>query len=110
MLVYIDEVGFNLMPSSGLTRSPKGPTPILEVGCRYQCLSMVIAVTETGGCYYAIQPQSFTGATVTRFLRDWANEIDYPLVVIWDNASIHRSSEVKAFLSKDHAQLILLSI
>lgn len=109
ILVYVDEAGFNLMPSSGQTWSPVGQTPRLEQGCRYKHLSMISAVTETGGFYSAIQEESFTGATVTDFLRCLAEEIDYPLVVVWDNASIHRAQEVKAFLSEENAGRIHLA-
>ena len=109
IVVYIDEAGFNLMPSSGHTWSLVGPTPILETGCRYQHLSMISAVMETGGCYYALQKESFTGATVTDFLRDLSHQIDYPLVVVWDHASSHRAAEVKTFLSQENTGRIHLA-
>jgi hypothetical protein len=35
---------------------------------------------------------------VIRFLPHLADEINYPLVVIWNHASIHCGREVKAFL------------
>lgn len=105
----MDEAGFNLMPSSGHTWSPVGQTPLLEPGCRYKHLSMISAVTENGGFYYAIQEESFTGATVTNFLRCLAEKIDYPLLVVWDNASIHRALEVKAFLREENAGRIHLA-
>lgn len=108
IVVYIDEAGFNLMPSSGHTWSLVGQTPILETGCRYQHLSMISAVMETGGFYYALQEESFTGATVTDLLRNLSHQIDYPLVVVWDNASIHRAAEVKTFLSQENTGRIHL--
>ena len=110
IVVYIDEAGFNLMPSSGHTWSLVGPTPILETGCRYQHLSMISAVMETGGCYYALQEKSFTGATVTDFLRDLSHQIDYPLVVVWDHASSHRAAEVKTFLSQENTVNFIQSL
>ncbi len=84
-------------------------TPRLEPGCRYKHLSMNSAVTETGGFDSAIQQESFTGATVTDFWRGLAQELDYPLVVVWDHASIHRAPKVKAFLSEANAKRIHLA-
>ena len=109
MLIYIDEAGFNLTPSCGRTWSLKGQTPVLEQGCRYKHLSVISAVTETGQFYYAIQEESFTGATVVKFLRQLSEEIDYPLLTVWDNASIHRAQEVKDFLRDENAGHIHLA-
>jgi transposase len=76
--------------------------PVLEQGCRYKHLSVISAVTETGQFYYAIQEESFTGETVAQFLRYLYKEIRYPLLAVWDNASIHRAHEVKDFLCSEN--------
>jgi len=91
------------------TWSPKGQTPVLEQGCRYKHLSVISAVAETGQFYYAIQEESFTGEAVVKFLRYLFEEMSYPLLAVWDNASIHRSQAVKNFLSDENAGHIHLA-
>ena len=108
LLVYVDEAGFGRLPATGQTWSLRGQTPLLEPGCRYQPLAVISAVTEAGGFYYAIPEQSFKGENVAAFLRQLSNEVLYPLLVIGDNASIHRAKEVKDFLVPENAGWIHL--
>ena len=42
------------------------------------------------------------------FLRQLSEETSYPLLVSWDNASIHRAKEVKGFLTQENAGWIHL--
>jgi len=108
LIVYIDEAAFNLLCAVAKTWSLKGETPLLETGCRYQPLSVISAVTEEGDFYYSLQQQAFTAPDVVDFLRFLILQIDLPLLIIWDNASIHRAQAVKDFLRQENQGRIFL--
>jgi len=107
-VVYIDESGFKLLPSLVRTYAPKGETPVLYDACNYSQLSVCSAVREDGKFFWDIRQDSYNGAGIVNFLEKVLKKVRGKLLIIWDNATIHRSKEVKEFLKTSKGQRIWL--
>lgn len=98
-LVFADESAYYLLPAVVATWAPVGQTPLLRAPLTRDHLSALGAVTPGGAVSVRLQERSVTGRDVVRFLghlkRVWGGK----LLVFLDGATIHRSAEVKAFLS-----------
>ena len=49
-------------------------------------------------CYKLLERNSFRSKGIVRLLKDALKSVKKPLFVLWDNASIHKSSVIKSFL------------
>lgn len=105
---YGDESAFYLLPSVGFTWARRGQTPVLREGDRYQHLSVISLITETGELEYRIQDRSYDGEGVVRFLHQVRETFSTKLTIIWDGAAIHRGDAVKTFLRTDNQGAIQL--
>ena len=105
-MVFVDESGFYWLPMAIRTYSPCGQTPILKVKLTRDHLSVIGGITPQGRIFMQMQTRSYKGPDVVRFLQLLLREIAGKILVIWDGASIHRSKEVKAYLSKGGAKRI----
>lgn len=74
---------------------------MLETADRYQHLSIIGAVSPTGESSFQFTSGSFTSTGVIAFLVSLLAIIGRRLLVIWDNASIHRSQEINDFLKTE---------
>jgi transposase len=107
-VLWADETGFYLLPLVVRTGAPVGQTPILEETVTHDPLSMLAAITPQGQLYTRTLDQAFSGANVVGFLRQLLRQIRGPITLVWDGATIHRSKEVKAFLSEGAAKRLHL--
>jgi transposase len=98
-IIYVDESGFFPLPFVTRTYAPCGVTPILRAPARRDHLSVIGGVTADGRLFTHIQAAAFTGETVVAFLRQLLRQVRGTLLVIWDNATIHRCRAVKTFLA-----------
>ena len=104
LLSYQDETGVSLCPVCKTTYSLKGITPELKVYDTkgYSHLSLAGYISENGDMYYEVRQGSFNGKAIANFLeKGFTGRKKQKHVLIWDNASIHRCKEVKAFLEKE---------
>jgi len=62
-------------------------------------LSVISGITPEGRLFVYIRESAFDSAGVIGFLEHLLRSIPGKLLVIWDGATIHRSREIKAFLS-----------
>lgn len=99
---YVDESAFYLLPCVGYTWARKGQTPVLRDGDRYQHLSVISVITETGDLEYHLQECSYDGTGVVSFLKQVREAQQTLLTLIWDGASIHRGETVKTFLRTEN--------
>ncbi len=90
------------------TYSPKGQTPILDVPLTRDHLSAISAVTEDGHLYMQVQEESLNSRACVRFLKHLQRQIQGKLLVIWDNASIHKSRTIKDYLADGGAKRLHL--
>lgn len=108
MIGYGDESALYLLPCVGYTWARKGKTPVLRDGDRYQHLSVISVITETGALWYQIQRTSYDGDGVVRFLKQIREAQQTRLTMIWDGAPIHRGEAVKTFLRTENQGAIQL--
>jgi transposase len=94
------------------TYAKKGQTPTLKVSDSkgYQHLSLSGFISQQGELLYEVRQGSFNGKAMRRFLeKAFGGPKRQKYSLIWDNASIHRSQEIKDFLSADEKkQRVLL--
>jgi len=98
--VCVDEAGFYLLPGVVRTYAPCGETPILKALLNREHISMMSGVTPHGQLATLERRRALTGADSVMFLRHLSWYWGSNLLVIWDGGTIHRSDEVKTFLSR----------
>jgi hypothetical protein len=107
-LLWVDEAAFYLLPMAVRTYAPRGETPELRVKQTHEHLSAISAVSHAGQLVFHLQDESFHSEEVVAFLQHLLYILSGPLVVIWDNASIHRSQVIKEFLQTAEARRLHL--
>lgn len=107
-IFFQDESTFQLCNNIVKTYSPKGVTPILELqetkGRQYVCIAS--AISKAGRMFYQIRDSSFKGEGIIQFLKDLIAFASQKVLLIWDNASWHKSQEVKNFLNTDLGKML----
>jgi transposase len=96
-LVFLDESGLSNEPNVARTWAPKGSRPKLKHSAKRRKLSIIFAITMDAELYFSVYPYDITGAEVILFLDNLTKRIPR-MMLLWDNASIHRSTEVKEYL------------
>jgi transposase len=96
-LVFLDESGLSNEPNVARTWAPKGSRPKLKHCAKKRKLSIIFAITIDAELYFSIYPYDITGKEVILFLDMLSRRIPR-MMLLWDNASIHRSAEVKEYL------------
>lgn len=90
------------MPFVGRTYAPKSVTPILKSPLSRSHFSVMSGISQDGALYVQIQEKSFNGASIVGFLRHLLCHVKGKILLIWDGCPIHRSKEVKKFLSQEN--------
>jgi len=96
-LLFVDESGLSNEPNVARTWAPKGSRPKLKHSAKKRKLSTIFAITMDAELYFSVYPYDITGAEVILFLDTLTKRIP-KMMLLWDNASIHRSMEVKEYL------------
>ena len=70
-------------------------------------LSLISAVGVKGQLFLRIRPlnQNFDGDGVQEFLRYLRKEVRGKILLLWDNGTIHRRKDVRAFLGEVRQRL-----
>jgi transposase len=90
------------------TYAPRGETPILKEFVSRDHISAIGAITPHGRLFLKTYNHTISSSEVIAFLGQLQRQIHGKLLVIWDGAPIHRSKELKAYLSKGAARRIHL--
>jgi transposase len=90
------------------TWARRGQTPVIKEGCRYKHLSAISAISEFGDFCFHIRKESFDGKGIVEFLRKLLAHFKEKLLILWDGAKIHKSEEVKQFLTYENNDRIHL--
>lgn len=102
-IYYHDESTLQLCANVVKTYSPRGETPILPLhdtkGYQYVCIASSISVE--GKLFYQIRDNSFKGEGIIEYLKSLLDTTIGKMLLIWDNASWHKSQEVKDFLNTE---------
>ena len=113
-LVFVDESGFQLIPTLLKTWAPRGRTPVVRHRYRRDRISVISGlsispVRHRVGLYYRFHRQNIDGLGVCDFLRHLLRHLRGPVTVIWDNASIHRGDPVRE-MCRRFARLHLVAL
>ncbi|WP_407571734.1 IS630 family transposase [Deinococcus altitudinis] len=96
-LVFLDEVGFSLKGTVKHTWALRGQTPVVFGKASWDKVSTIGAVTTAGQFLQHTQHGAFKGPDVIRFLQHVLTHVPGEIVVVLDNAGIHKSKAVTAF-------------
>jgi DDE superfamily endonuclease len=107
-LVFVDESGCYLLPAVVPTYAPCGQTPVLRPVVTRAHLSVMGAVTPTGGLYTLVREAALRGKDSGQFLQHRRRHVAERLLVIWDGAASHWATAVKSFLANGGAKAIHL--
>jgi hypothetical protein len=110
-IVFVDESGFALLPSIVKTWAPRGATPIVRHRFKKLRISAISGVSvspvrQRVGLYALLGEGSIGQLEVLRFLRELLRHLRGYVIVLWDNAGMHKGKEMRSFLSQ-HPRLQL---
>ena len=72
----------------------------------YQHVCIASSICETGDLFFSIQDFSFKGDGIVNYLKELLAHTSRKILLVWDNASWHKSDETIAFLrSKEGERL-----
>src|SRR6266542_3408651 len=99
-LVFVDESGFLLLPSVRKTWAPRGQTPLLRHKTRRDKISVISGISVSRkrrrlNLYFELFPTNIGHVEACAFLKQLLSHLRGPVVVIWDNASIHKGDPIR---------------
>lgn len=107
-LLFMDESGVQSHPNVRRTWAPRGSRPEIRAKARREKLSLVSAVKMDGELFFSVHGHDLEGADTVVFLRKLLKErvSGRKFLIVWDNASIHKSGNVKRFLERHQSAII----
>lgn len=111
MLYFQDEAGVSLIPFMRTTWAPKGETPVVKVTGKKGGLCVSSAISPAGRMVFRIEKGKMTAQTYIDFLSKII--LQHPrrrIVVITDNAPIHKAKLVKEFVLSNNKRISLFNI
>jgi putative transposase len=98
----VDESGFLLIPNVRSTWAPKGRTPIVYHLYKQDRISVISALAVSPrhrrvALYLRCRTRNLTGLDVRAFLSHLLRHLRGPVVLLWDQGTIHRRHEVQQF-------------
>ena len=102
-LAFLDESGFSLRPSVRRTWAPRGQTPIIRHKFNWKRLHAIGTITcRADGTHpdllLQVQQQSVTGDAIIASVNDLHQQVEGPVVLLWDGLPAHRSKRVQAHI------------
>ncbi len=105
VILWQDETALKQDPNWGRGWGFKGQTPVLQINgrARYGAAVMQVAVNNRGKLLFSIQSKAVNAEDFRDFLIGIRKEYDKDrrIIVICDNASIHKAQVVKEWMAKD---------
>jgi transposase len=102
-IYYHDESTLQLCANVVKTYSPRGETPILPLydtkGYQYVCIAS--SINAEGKLFYEIRDNSFKGEGIIEYLKNLLKTTTRKILLIWDNATWHKSQNVIDFLNTE---------
>lgn len=111
MLYFQDEAGVSLIPFMRTTWAPKGETPVVKVTGKRGGICVSSAISPAGKMVFRIESGRMTSETYIDFLAKII--LQHPrrkIVVISDNAPIHKSKTVQSFGLSNKKRILLFNI
>lgn len=114
-LVFVDESGLLLTPLVRRSWAPRGRTPVLyQRGRSREKVSCIAALSvsprrQRVGLYFSLRPNAnVTIPWLIEFLRDLANHLRRPMLLVWDRLPGHRARRVQQSLRRRDITGVLL--
>ncbi len=99
-LVFLDESGFSLKPTVTRTWAVRGHTPIIQAKASWDKLSTIGALTTSGQFLQHTRSGAIRGAQVVAFCQHLLRHVQGEIVVLMDNARIHKTKALRAFVEQ----------
>jgi transposase len=104
-IVFADESGFLLIPTFRKTWAPRGETPIVRHLYRHDRLSVISGISISPkrrrvGLYFQVHETNIRREQVLGFLRYLLRHLRGHVIVIWDNASIHKGDALRELCAR----------
>lgn len=98
--MFADETSISQRPCVARTWAPRGHTPVFKHRGGWKRFSAMIALTTDRRLLFSLCKGSCRGADAAAFIEKLLRSIPGRILVVWDNAPIHRSPEVRALLAR----------
>lgn len=110
-IVFVGESGFQLTPNVRKTWSPMGQTPICRRHYRREKVSVIPGISVSParkllGLCFLMYARNIRHEEVRQFIRHLLKHLRGPVIVIWDNAKIHKGDPIGELLRR-HRRLYL---
>jgi transposase len=111
MLYFQDEAGVSLIPSMRTTWAPIGETPVIKVTGKRGGICVSSAISPAGRMVFRIEKGRMTAQTYIDFLlKIILQHPNRKIVVVTDNAPIHKAKLVKEFILSNKKRVTLFHI
>ena len=104
-IAFEDEAGMGILTRSGRTWGEVNSTPIVTVNQQRGGYNVLSAITAAGELTFDVEEKSIDGKRYIKFLEKLLDSRTRPLIVIADNATFHRSKEVRDFVRNHRHQI-----
>ena len=102
-------MGFALKSVRRRTWGVRGVTPIVELPANWLKLSTIGAITSSGQFFQNTKQGAIRSVDVVRFLRHVLQRVAGQVIVVLDNAGIHRAKKVQEFVqAQERLSLVFL--
>lgn len=92
---------------SGTTWAVRGKTPVVRTtGTRHK-VNLISAISSRGAMRFMATEKNVNAEVFIEFLKRLITNVEHPIFLILDNSSVHRSSEVRAFVESTKGKLRL---
>jgi transposase len=107
-LLFMDESSVQSQPNVKRTWAPRGSRPEIRARARRDKLTVISAVKVDGELFFSVHGHDLHGSDTIVFLRKLLKERTdgQKFLIVWDNASIHKSGNVKRFLERNRSAII----
>jgi transposase len=108
-ILFMDESSVQSQPNVKRTWARRGSRPEIRVRARRDKLTIISAVKMVDGeLFFSVHGHDLEGSDTIVFLRKLLKERTegQKFLIVWDNASIHKSGNVKRFLERNRSVII----
>jgi transposase len=110
-ILFMDESSVQSQPNVRRTWAPRGRRPEIRARARRRDkLTIISAVKMDGELFFSVHGHDLDGSDTIVFLRkllkEEKTEEGRKFLIVWDNASIHKSGNVKRFLERKRSAII----
>ncbi len=94
-----------MTPSVYKTWAPRGCTPVVRHRQRRDRISVISGISISPrrrrlGLYFHLHPKNIQHPEVCQFLRDLLRHLRGPVLLVWDNATIHKGEAIRALCGR----------